>query len=101
MNSNQLLSVARDVLQIIGTFLATYGVLTNEQWQPMAGAIIMIIPVVWGIYVHSKTSTLQAAARLPEVAKIEVHPTHEGMELRKAAGSTPDARVVVADGSRT
>ena len=99
MNSDQLMSVVRDALQIVGTFLATYGVLTSEQWQPMMGAIIMVAPVVWGIIVHSKTNTVKAAARLPEVSKVEVYPTHEGIELRKAAGSTPDARVVIADGS--
>ena len=99
MNSDQLMSVVRAALQIVGTFLTTYGLITAEQWQPMLGGLMMIIPVIWGIYVHSKWYTVKAAARLPEVSKVEVHPTHEGIELRKAAGSTPDARVVVADGS--
>jgi hypothetical protein len=98
LNSNQILSVVRDFLQICGTFLTTYGVLTSEQWEPVAGGILMIAPIVWGIAVHSKANTIKAAATLPEVAKVEVHPTHEGMELRKAAGSTPDARVTVANG---
>lgn len=70
MNQEQMMSVVRDVLQILGTFLTTYGLLSGEQWQPIAGGVIMIAPVVWGIVKHTKTNAIATVAAMPEVKKV-------------------------------
>jgi hypothetical protein len=65
MNNQQVLSVARDLLQVIGTFLTTYGVLNSGQWEAVAGGILMIVPVVWGIYSHTQANAVATVAAMP------------------------------------
>ena len=96
MNQQQVMSVVRDLLQIVGTFLTTYGIFSQEQWQPIAGGLLMIAPVVWGMLAHTQANAIAVAAAIPDVAKVEVKPTPTGIALKDAAGSTPDALVTVA-----
>ncbi len=64
MNSDQFMSIVRDALQIIGTFLTTYGLITGAQWQPIAGGLLMIAPVAWGIYTHTQANTIASVAKM-------------------------------------
>lgn len=85
MNQEQVLSVTRDLLQIVGTFLTTYGLMSSTQWAPVAGGVLMIVPVVWGIINHSQTNAVAVVAAMPEVKKIETEPTAAGAALAKAS----------------
>ena len=65
MNQEQVMSVVRDVLQIVGTFLTTYGVINSGQWQPIAGGVLMMAPVIWGIYTHTQANAVAVVAAAP------------------------------------
>jgi uncharacterized membrane protein len=78
MTQAQLLSLARAVLNVIGTALVMYGAstgITEELWTTITGSVLTLLGVGWGLYTHTTTSTIEAAAKLPEVAKIVVTPT--------------------------
>ena len=99
MNQDQAMSVVRAVLQVIGTFLVTYGAsagITEQMWTTVTGGIMVIAPVIWGILAHTNANTVAAAAKIPEVASVQVTNTPAGLALKDAAGSKPDALVMVA-----
>jgi hypothetical protein len=44
------LSVARSVMIAAGTFLVTNGLLSQESFDQLLGAILVILPLLWGIW---------------------------------------------------
>lgn len=85
MNQEQFLSIVRSLLQVAGTFTTTYGLFSDQQWTAVAGGIVMIAPVAWGIYVHTKNNAVAVVAAMPEVKKIETTATVDGAALAKAS----------------
>lgn len=45
-----ILSGVRSILIAVGTILATKGIIDEGQWSIIVGALMAIIPAVWGIY---------------------------------------------------
>jgi hypothetical protein len=67
---DQVLSVTRNVLQIAGTLLMAYGFVNEGIWESVSGAVVMAVPIVWGIFAHSKGQIISAAANLSEVKEV-------------------------------
>ena len=91
MTKDQVLSMTRAVLNIVGTMLMSYGYIRGldaESWSAISGAVLTLVGVAWGLYAHTKTSTITAAAKLPEVAQIVATPAF--------ASKIPDPKVVDA-----
>lgn len=61
-----ILSAVRSLLTIGGTTLAAYGFLSEENIQGLVGAIMTIIPIVWGVWdkfqSEAKTKAREAVA---------------------------------------
>jgi hypothetical protein len=93
-NREQWLSLLRSLLKVGGTFLVAYGYGSDMAWDAIGGAIMLVAPIVWDMFVHTEANTVAVAAAIPAVAKIEVKRTPEGDALKTAAGSKPDALVV-------
>ena len=100
MNQEQLLGIVRVIVPVLLSYVAGSGWIATGDIAQITAAIVTLAAVIWSVFAHAKANMVKTVAALPEVSKVEVHPTHEGIELRKAAGSTSDARVTVADGSR-
>ena len=75
-NSDQLLSLLRTILQIAGTAIVAHGTLgiNGAMWEQISGAILMIAPTIWSMFVHTDSAKLAAVAALPDVEKIVVQP---------------------------
>ncbi len=67
---DQANSVARNLLQIAGTLLMAYGLTNEAAWESISGAVVMMVPIVWGLIRHSKGQIISAAAKLSDVDKI-------------------------------
>ncbi len=62
LNVNQTGSIARSILVAIGAFAVGRGWITNDQvlqWTPI---ILSVGAALWGVFVHTKTQTVVAAA---------------------------------------
>jgi hypothetical protein len=70
MNQQQVLSVTRDIMQAIGTLLAAYGVVNSGVWETISGVVVMVIPVAWGLWVHTQASTIAVVAAM-DTTKVE------------------------------
>jgi hypothetical protein len=64
------MSLIRAVLLIIGTFLASSGDPLSANWESISGVILLIIPVVWSMVVHSDAGKLKAVEKLPDVERV-------------------------------
>lgn len=88
MTKNQFLSLVRAALNIIGTVLMTYGVIDAEQvWPELSGAVLTLAGIGWGLYTHTYSSAVKAAAGAP------------GVEVRVGPTAPPQLRKLAADPS--
>lgn len=66
VTKQSILSGVRSILIAIGGILAAKGVIDETQWSIIVGALMTIIPAVWGIYEHvqseRKTQAREAVA---------------------------------------
>jgi hypothetical protein len=77
MTQDQVMTIVRSILQIVGTSLVSYSAatgITEQMWATISGGILMIVPVIWGLYAHNTANTIAAASKLPEVAKVVTTP---------------------------
>jgi hypothetical protein len=95
-NQQQVMSLLRSALSIVGTVMTLLGYGSDEQWVAISGVAVMIGPAIWGVFVHTQANAVATAAAIPEVERIEVKPTPAGAALKEAAGSRPEALVVFA-----
>jgi hypothetical protein len=94
MNQDQLLSLARAVMQVTGTVLTTVGVggITDSSWSTITGGVLVLISLIWGNRAHSESGTVAAADRLAKdpdsaVKGVIVAPTVAGVALAKSMES--------------
>jgi len=73
-NNEQFKSGLRTALQTVGTAVAGKGLIDESMIPTFVGAIMWLIPTVWGLYVRRKDGLVASAAALPEVKKIETTP---------------------------
>ncbi len=95
-NQEQVMSLVRALLMAIGASLVAKGWLAGAMLEPLVGLFVMVVPVVWSMLTHTQSNAVAVAAAIPAVSKVEVTATPEGLALKDAAGSKPDARVMVA-----
>jgi hypothetical protein len=69
-------------MMALGSVLTTLGITNVEEWGTVVNGVIaigggalMITPVILGMFKHSATGTIEAAANLPEVKKVVTTPT--------------------------
>lgn len=54
------LSIARQLLTMIGTYIVASGWMTGEQWSSLIGAGLAFFSVVWSVVAsHNKTQQVQ------------------------------------------
>lgn len=90
LNQEQYMSIVRNLLQVAGTFLTTYGVLQDAAWTPIAGAVLMVAPVAWGLYAHTDTN---AVAVVDKMAKDPDSPVVGVVVTRTPAGEAMAAQL--------
>jgi hypothetical protein len=79
MNNEQIMSVIRALLKVVGSVLATYGILDPatagsvvEQTAVVVGALMALGGTLWGIFGKTDKKIVAAAASLPEVKSVRV-----------------------------
>lgn len=71
-NTDQVLSLVRSVLTIVGAMLIAKGLVSTADWTTYAGAILAVVPPVWGLFAHTDAAKLKSVEAMPEVIKIDV-----------------------------
>ena len=75
-NNDQLLSLLRTLLQIVGSFIVSHGTfgINGAIWEQISGAIIIIAPTIWSMYAHTDRANIEKVSAMPDVKKIVVKP---------------------------
>jgi hypothetical protein len=96
MSQGQILGALRIVLPVILAYLAGTGWISESDVGSITTAVVTLAATIWSVVMHNKSNTIASAAALPEVNKIEMMSSPEGIALRDKVGSTPTATVTVA-----
>lgn len=74
MNQDQVLSLLRTVLQIIGTSVVAHGTLgiNGAMWEQITGALLVLAPTIWSMYAHTRAAAIASVAANPDVKSVVV-----------------------------
>ncbi len=89
MNSEQLTSLLRTVLQFAGGIAVGRGWIDAETSTAIIGAIVTIAVTAWGLYARRNAGLVASAAALPAVKAILADPA--------TANAIPSAKVQPAE----
>lgn len=70
--NEQFWSAVRTLLQVGGTVLVTKGYLDAGTVQAVIGALMVILPTIYGLYVRRPAGLVESAAALPDVKQVVV-----------------------------
>lgn len=75
LNRDQILSLIRMGMTMLGTVLVSTGTVTAEHWQTwtlvateITGTACIVVPMIWSLVVHSRAGKVAAVAAMPETA---------------------------------
>lgn len=77
-NPAQIEAFARQILPIVGTLLAVFGMKSAtanaivDTLMAIVGPITVIVSAVWSLIANTKSSVIAKAAALPEVDKVKL-----------------------------
>ncbi|ACL58789.1 hypothetical protein [Methylobacterium nodulans] len=74
MNSEQLTSLLRTLLQVAGGIAVGRGWIDADTATALTGAIVTILVTLWGLYARRNAALVAAAAKVPEVKTILADP---------------------------
>lgn len=100
MNSDQLLSLLRTLLQILGTYLTTKGFVNETLWAQISGIVLVIAPTIWSIYAHTDAANIKKVTAMPDVQAIVVKST-AGNGVGAALADPAQPKVISQTGSTT
>lgn len=63
-NQEQTLALVRWGQATFGPIVVSHGYATSSNWEILCGIIISLIPLIWGIFAHTETATVAAAAKI-------------------------------------
>ncbi len=70
INPEQLASILRTVLQVVGGIVAANGWIADEQWVAISGGLLTIATTAWGLWARKDSNLIKSAADVPAVEKI-------------------------------
>ncbi|ACL60571.1 hypothetical protein [Methylobacterium nodulans] len=74
MNSEQLSSLLRTLLQVAGGIAVGRGWIDADTATALTGALVTILVTLWGLYARRNAALVAAAAKVPEVRTILADP---------------------------
>lgn len=75
MNSEQIVSIARQVLLFVGGFIVAKGWIDTATLTTVVGALITLGTSFWATYTRRNNGLVASAAAVPEVTQIVTSPT--------------------------
>ena len=88
-NGDQVLSLIRSVMLIVGTWLGTKGVSSTDVASlqsnvlTIGGALLALMPVVWGLFAHTHTAMIESVNAADNGVKV-VAENEQGIRVNHA-----------------
>ena len=77
LNQEQMLSLLRTSLQILGTYIianSTLGPDSTHIWELISGMVMVIVPTIWSMFAHTDGQMIKNVTAMPDVKQIIVAP---------------------------
>lgn len=102
MNEQQVLSFIRWVQATFGPIMISHGYISASNLEMGVGVVISVVPLVWGLFVHTQTNAVAVVASLaalPDspVKAVVLDPTKAGIELAQVTPGTVIAGTMAAE----
>jgi len=90
MNQDQMLSLLRTILQIVGTIIVSHGTLgiNGALWEQITGVVIVVAPTIWSMYAHTHEAMIASVTANPDVKQVVVRAYAVDGAARAAADPT-------------
>ncbi len=86
VNQDQILSMIRSILAVVGGWAVSKGYATDDQLVLAGGILTALVPLVWGMAVHTKNA---------KAAAVQLSPTEQVYTTDTAvAEAAPGAQLV-------
>ena len=75
LNQEQMLSLLRTALQILGTYIianSTLGPDSTHIWELISGLVMVIAPTVWSMFAHTDGAMIKNVTAMNDVKQIIV-----------------------------
>jgi hypothetical protein len=89
----QVFSWLKTALGIVGSSLATSGVVNAATWQIITGVVVALFPLVWGYFANTILAQVKSTSALLDVDKV-VLKTSAGGGLATAAADPNQPKIV-------
>lgn len=74
MNQEQITSLVRTIMQVLGGVVATQSWYSDQLWLAITSGVIVVAVTVWGLWARNNTNLVASAASVPAVDKIVAQP---------------------------
>src|SRR3954463_8594329 len=105
MNSEQVISLLRTVLQVLGGVLVTKGFLTQtevssslDQLMVIVGSLMTLGATAWSLYTRRKAGLVSSAASLKEVSGVELTDATLARDTKRSVGDSATVRLFTDHG---
>ena len=90
MNQDQILSLLRTLLQIIGTSIVAHGIMgiNGAMWEQISGGVIILAPTIWSMYAHTHEGMIASVTANNDVKQIIIKANAVDGAARAAADPT-------------
>lgn len=102
-NSAQLISLLSTVLKILGTVIVAHGTLgiNGAMWEQISGGVIMLAPVVWDLFRHTNSASMERVAAISPEAKTVAFAGVSDATKIAAVTAMPDVEKIVVQSKAT
>ena len=95
MNQNTWISWITTGVGLIGSAAATNGLINSSTATTIAGAAATLVPLLWGLFIHSDSKVVQTAGAIPGVKPVEIM-SSAAPDLQRIAADPTISSVVAA-----
>ena len=78
MNEDQILSISRSIVALLGGIAIGRGWISSDQLTLISGIVASLVPLIWGIYAHTNSSKLASVEAIRDVKSIVIEPGANG-----------------------
>ncbi len=97
INQDQILSAARWAAQAMAVWLVNKGVISSDLIPLVVGVVLALVSLCWGLWAHTASSTVKAAAATEGVQKIVMDSQQAADKIApKDASGTPQPDKVLS-----
>lgn len=100
-NQDQILSLVRSIAAVLGGYAIGRGWINSEQLTLIGGIFASLVPLIWGMMVHTDSAKVAAVVAMPAPAKLEAFQSIPDGVKMAAVEAIPQVQKIVVNRNAT